>query len=247
MKMKQPIILLAMIFVFGTAMAQDIIHTTDGQNIKARSIKFEGNSIRYSLYEASIMDRSTYLMDISRVNMIIYDDGHIFDPTAKSEPAAKQTAQTPRQQQVQTKDSHDTVFVYANVQPNKQLNSRLFNAYPQYKNSATAFVHSLVLPGLGQMYNDEVDKGLYFMGGDIVILGATVIAYANENYTVAIIGLAGSLVLRAASAISAAERAQEINHRNGYVYITPTLQQSSFTFSDGATQLVPGISMSFAF
>lgn len=236
-----------MIFAFGTAMAQDIIYTTDGQNIKARNIKFEGSSIRFSLFETSIMERSTYMMDISRVRMIKYEDGHTFDPTAKSEPAAKQTAQTSRQQQVQKKDTHDTVFVYANVQPNKQLNSRLFNAYPQYKNPATAFVHSLALPGLGQMYNDEVEKGLYFLGGDVVILGATAIAYTNENYTVAIIGLAGSLILRVASAIGAAVRANEINHGNGYVYITPTLQQFNLAFGDGATPFVPGMSMSFAF
>ena len=251
--MKQTIILLAMILAFGTAMAQDVIYTTDGQNIKARSIKFEGNSIRYSLFEASIMDRNTYLVDISRVKMIIYEDGHIFDPTAKSkptaksEPAIKQTAQTSRQQQVQNKDKHDTVFVYADVQPNKQLNSRLFNAYPQYKNPATAFVHSLALPGLGQMYNDEVEKGIYFMGSDIVILGTTAIAYANKNYTVAIIGLAGSLILRAASAFGAAVRANEINHGNGYVSISPTLLQSNLAFDDDATRFIPGMSMEFAF
>ena len=228
-------------------MAQDIIYTTDGQNIKARNIKFEGNSIRYGLYESSIMDRSTYLLDISRVRIIKYEDGHTYDPNAKPEPVVRQTTQTSRQQQTQNQDSHDTVFVYAKVQPNKQLNSRLFNAYPQYKNPATAFVQSLLLPGLGQMYNDEVDKGLYFMGGDVVILGATAIAYSNENYTVAIIGLAGSLILRAASAIGAATRAHEINHGNGYVYITPTLQQSNLAFGDDVTRLVPGMSMTFAF
>lgn len=228
-------------------MAQDIIYTTDGQNIKARNIKFEGYSIRYALYESSIMDRSTYTLDISRVRMIKYEDGHTYDPNIKPESTAKQTTQTLRQQQAQKQDSHDTVFVYANVQPNKQLNSRLFNAYPQYKNPATAFAHSLLLPGLGQMYNDEVDNGFFFMGGDVVILGATAIAYASKNYTVAIIGLAGSLILRAASAIDAATRAYEINHGNGYVYITPTLQQSNLAFGDDATQFVPGMSMIFAF
>lgn len=247
MKMKQTIILLAAIIAFGGTMAQDIIYTTDGQSIKARNIKFEGNSIHYGLYESSIMDRSTYMLDIGRVRMIKYEDGHTYDPTAMPEPAAKQTVQTSRKQQAQKQDSHDTVFVYANVQPNKQLNSRLFNAYPQYKNPASAFAYSLLLPGLGQMYNDEVDKGLYFLGGDVVILGATAIAYANENYTVAIIGLAGSLILRAASAIGAATRAHEINHGNGYVYITPTLQQSNLAFTDGVPRLVPGMSMSFAF
>lgn len=236
-----------MIFAIGTITAQDIIYTNDGQNIKARNIKFEGNSIRYGLYESSVMDRTTYMMDISRVKMIIYEDGYTFAPTAKSESVAKHKAQASREQQEQKKDKRDTVFVYANVQPNKQLNSRLFNAYPQYKNPATAFVQSLAMPGLGQMYNDEVNKGLCILGGDIVILVATAIAYTNENYTVAIIGLAGSFILRAASAIGAAKRAHDINHGNGYVYITPILQQPNLAYGDGATQIVPGMSMSFIF
>ena len=247
MKMKHQLILLAILFTFGVATAQDIIYTTDGQSIEARNIKNEGLSIRYSLYGTSIMDRSTYMIDLSCVKMIKYEDGHIYNPGAKTESTSTNTEHTLTNIQSQKPNSPDTVIVYANVQPNKQLSSRLFNAYPPYKNPATAFIHSLALPGLGQLYNDEVEKGFLFMGGDVAFITTTAIAYFYGNSTVSIIGLAGSLVLRVVDSIEAATSANIINNGHGYVALYPSLNTTTLTYTDGETNLVPGMTLSLSF
>ncbi len=246
-KMKQQIVLLAMLLSIGCATAQDIIYTTDGQSIEARNITHEGNAIRYSLYSASIMDRSTYMLDLSRVKKINYEDGHTYDPKAKSEPAPTRTAHASTVKQTQIQNSRDTVVVYANMQPNKQFNSRLFNAYPPYKNPSSAFVRSLAIPGLGQLYNDEVENGLWFMGGDVVFIAASTIAYVNQNYTVAIIGLAGSFILRVISSVEAATRSNELNNSRGYLTIAPTLQQSNLAMGDCCLQIIPSVAMTLGF
>ncbi len=248
-QMKKTLLFLLSLLCFGIANAQDIIYTTDGQSIEARNIKHEGNSIRYSLYASSIMDRSTYMIDISRVKKIKYEDGHTFSPNAKTEPTPKQTTQVSTIKQPQIQSSRDTVIVYANIQPNKQLNSRLFNAYPPYKNPASAFIHSLALPGLGQLYNDELEKGLYFMGGDIVFIATAAIAYMNENYNVSIIGLAGSLILRGVSSIEAAIRANGINNGNGYLVFHPSLNMTTLAYSSigSETNLIPCMTLELSF
>lgn len=230
------------------ANAQDIIYTTDGQAIEARNVKREGNGFRYSLYSASVMDRSTYMIECTRVKKIKYEDGHVYgeEPTSSNQNTQTKTPSSKQKETVaQRSGSRDTVVAYATLSPNNQLTPRLFNAYPPYKNPAVAFASSLIIPGLGQMYNDEVVKGLIFLGADIVVWELFFLTFSNDfnPYFFAAIG-AG---IHIAAPVEAAFTANKTNQRHGYLAMYPSISKTSLASANGETTIVPSMTLSLSF
>lgn len=254
--MKQTLTLLLAFLALGCAMSQDIIYTTDGQAIEARNLKIEGNSLWYNLYSASIMDRSTYIIDLSRVSKIKYEDGRVskimLEDRANSNEEKTEPAVTPAPKaapQVQTNNSgtRDTVIAYAIVQPNKQLSPKLYNAYPPYKSPALAFASSLLVPGLGQLYNDQLTKGFLFMAGDLMSVGLSAITFTKGESMGGYFFMATAAIVRIAAAIEASIEADALNNGHGYIALSPTLQQTHLAFDAGSPKLVPGMAMSLSF
>ena len=243
--MKRFLIFLAMFFVLGGVMAQDIILTNDGRTIEARNIRREGNMFRYSLYASSIMSNSTYTIDISNVKIIKYEDGHTFDPNAKVEAAP--VPKPVEMVKAEKKEGRDTIVAYAIMEPNKQLSPKLYNAYPPYKNPATAFVSSLVLAGLGQLYNDELSKGFLFMGGDLALAVFSVATLSKQNYTMGYVCIGLDVLLRVVASVEAAISADELNYTYGYLSLLPAPNTNNLAAFGGEVGFAPGIGVSLSF
>lgn len=246
--MKKVYLFLLIVSCICVANAQDIIYTTDGQAIEARNIKREGNGFRYSLYSESLMDRSTYLIEATRVKKIKYEDGHVYgeEPTT-SNYTTQPKVSSPEQKETVTrrKESRDTVVAYATLTPNNQLTPHLFNAYPPYKSPALAFASSLIIPGLGQMYNDEVEKGLVFLAADIMVWGLFFWTLGNDfvPYSFAAIGVGIHIV----APVEAAITADRTNQRHGYLALYPSINKASVAYADGKNTIVPTMTLSFSF
>ena len=80
-----------------------------------------------------------------------------------------------------------------------------------HKNPATAFVYSLVIPGLGQMYNEDVGKGFIMFAGAMVSGAAYALLEPKDSKN-----LAGGIYLLfdMVSVIEATARAYKINEEN---------------------------------
>ena len=131
--MKKILFAIFALMFMSVASAQDIIYTIDGQTIEARNIKFEGNMVRYGLYSASIMDRTTYAIDKNRVRQIKYESGYTYNPNEQPTSNVRVIRADEPQGTSNTVNKPDTVIVLATLSPNNQLNPKLFNAYQPYK------------------------------------------------------------------------------------------------------------------
>lgn len=246
--MKKLLLLSLTICCFYIANAQDRIYTTDGQVIEARNIKREGAAFRYSLYSASVMDRSTYMIDANRVVKIKYEDGRVYVEQPVSNNSSTQMQATAAKHEESTtkkRDNPDTMFVYATLSPNKQLTPKLYNAYPPYKSPALSFASSMILPGLGQMYNDEVSKGLVFLGVDIAAWALFFISI-NNDYLPYIFAAVGAGI-HIAAPIEAAITSDNLNRGHGYLALYPSVSRMSYASADGVSTLVPSMVMSLSF
>ena len=246
--MKKLLLLSLTVCCFYIVNAQDRIYTTDGQVIEARNIRQEGNTFRYSLYSASIVDRSTYMIDANRVVKIKYEDGRVYGEQSAADNSSMQMQATVAKQEepvAKKRDNFDTVVVYATLSPNKQLTPKLYNAYPPYKSPALSFACSLILPGLGQMYNDEVSKGLVFLGADIAAWALFFISVNNDYlpYIFAAIG-AG---IHIAAPIEAVITSDNLNRGHGYLALYPSVGRMSYASADGVSTLVPSMTLSLSF
>lgn len=243
-------IVLTALGLFEGAKAQDIIYTTDGQTIEVRNIKFEGNTVRYGLYSASIMDRTTYTIDKNRVRQIKYETGYTYDPNEQPTSNVRHTKKEENKETAKTDNKPDTVIVYATLSPNKQLNPKLFNAYPKYKNPAIAFGASLILPGLGQLYNDELKRGFLFMAAEIVPIGFLIKSYSNSSVDASsdkITALILHACISLGSGIEAAISANNKNKVNGYVTFVPTLEKVYLADNGGRSAISPSVALNFKF
>lgn len=232
------------------AKAQDIIYTTDGQSIEARNVRFEGNTVRYGLYSASIMDRTTYTIEKVRVRQIKYESGYTYEPNEQQTSNVRDLKVEGNNETAKTDNNPDTVIVFATLSPNKQLNPKLFNAYPSYKNPAMAFGASLVLPGLGQLYNDELTRGFLFMAAEIVPIGFFIKSY-SDNSVDASSDRITALILHACislgSSVEAAISANNKNRANGYVALVPMLNEVYLADNGSRAAVCPSVALSFKF
>jgi len=90
--------------------------------------------------------------------------------------------------------------------------SRMFVRHE--KNPGTAFLYSLVIPGLGQMYNGEVAKGFAILGAEtFLIVGGSLLAVLSGEITIfAVTGIAGGCI-KLYSLIDAPISANAINRK----------------------------------
>lgn len=132
---------------------------------------------------------------------------------------------------------------------------------PPYKNPAAAFAFSTI-PGLGQFYNDEIGKGLWFMGIGIVSSIAFNVSYSNvanaanhnnstsESNSGAIMLLSGlTLIIDYIwGTVDAVKTADRKNKENGYVVsLTPGMQYNTIAATNGAFGIAPSLSLSISF
>ena len=138
---------------------------------------------------------------------------------------------------------------------------------PQYKNPAFAFLLSAI-PGVGQFYNDEIDKGFGFITAMIVESVVFSLSYNNltkmETYIengiekehevtneLAVVGTIGSGIAYIAtflwSSIDAVTTANKLNIYNGYVVrFSPTFGYIPTTTSEGSG-FAAGLNMTLSF
>lgn len=137
---------------------------------------------------------------------------------------------------------------------------------PQYKNPAFAFLLSTI-PGVGQFYNDEIDKGFGFLTAMLIESAVFTLSFNNltmmETYTengiekerevtneLAVVGAIGSGIAFFAtflwSSIDAVTTANKLNFYNGYVVrFTPTLSYASNINSGGGFAAGLNLTLSF--
>lgn len=159
---------------------------------------------------------------------------------------------------------HDGRYInYMPVQKAEPTSSTItpFSVNPPYKNPAAAFAFSTV-PGLGQFYNDEVGKGLWFMGVGAVSAIAFNISYANvvdaeskrnstsESNSATIMVLSGLTLIvdYVWATIDAVKTANKKNKANGYVVsLSPSMQYNAMAMNNGGLGFTPSLSMSISF
>lgn len=133
---------------------------------------------------------------------------------------------------------------------------------PPYKNPAAAFAFSIALPGLGQFYNDEVGKGLWFMGIGLISSIAFTASYAknlntannknssgNENSGAFMVLSGIALVVDyICGTVDAVKTANKKNKQNGYVVsLAPSMQYNTLAAANGNLGITPSLSMSISF
>lgn len=114
----------------------------------------------------------------------------------------------------------------------------------RYKNPAVAAVCSF-LPGLGQMYNDEIIKGIAFMAGTYTTLGAGIGLglTGHEDVGIGCIIVAAGLYIW--SFLDAVVTSDKLNKTNGYIIsISPTIINNSLATNANGASLTPGFSLS---
>lgn len=138
---------------------------------------------------------------------------------------------------------------------------------PQYKNPACAFLLSAI-PGVGQFYNDEIDKGFGFIAATLIESAIFALSCNNltkmEEYTVngvekerevtnelAVVGAIGSSIAFFAtflwSSIDAVITANKLNIYNGYVVsFSPTFSYVP-TATLGSSGFVSGLNLTLSF
>ena len=145
--------------------------------------------------------------------------------------------------------------------PAVEIPQRAFAVNPPYKNPAVAFAFSS-LPGLGQFYNDEIGKGLWFMGIGVVssvVLGVSASnltkegssnSNTEENNSAAVVLLSGFALFvdYVAATIDAVSTANKKNKANGYVVsLAPNIQYNTMASADGGSGLIPSLSLKLTF
>lgn len=125
--------------------------------------------------------------------------------------------------------------------------------YPRYKNPALAFLFSAI-PGVGQFYNDEVDKGFIFISAMLAESLVFSLSYYNvfnfDEQSAATFTLISGLAFFVTylwSAIDAVTTANKLNIANGYtIKAQPTISYNSLT-PMGKGCITPGLSISLTF
>ena len=138
---------------------------------------------------------------------------------------------------------------------------------PQYKNPAYAFLLSAI-PGVGQFYNDEIDKGFGFITAMLIESAIFSLSYNNltmmETYTengiekereetneLAVVGAISSgfafFVTFLWSSIDAVITANNLNISNGYVVnFTPTVNYVP-SVASGSSGFTAGLNLTLSF
>lgn len=141
-----------------------------------------------------------------------------------------------------------------------QRNNNYGNAYDNgYKNPTSAWLWSFFISGAGQIYNNQVGKGVGMLLGTLALnsAGFALANYGHDFYALAALCYVGSLGIWIWSQIDASSTAKRLNAQNGYTFnlgdhaqlgMMPTLNyhQMPLTSSTGTT-ITPGFKVSLSF
>lgn len=144
--------------VLGTMMAQDIITTKEGKDIKAKVLEINSTEIKYLDYEN--LEGPTYVMNKSEVLIIRYQNGK------------NEVFYGDSQTQNKTHESKYNTYLPEDL-PYKEIKNHYY--YGNYSrqfgdpyNPTLAGVASFLIPGLGQGLCDEWGRGLAIFGGNVL-------------------------------------------------------------------------------
>lgn len=152
-------------------MAQDVITTRDGKDIKAKVLEISSTEIKYLDFEN--MEGPTYILDRSEVLIIRYQNGknEVFvDDIMPQKETCKPTPKAMVTEGMKYKD-------YRPLYNHRNYTRQASDAY----SPALAGVASFFIPGLGQCICDEWGRGLAFLGADIVVSLMTINAVAQAS------------------------------------------------------------------
>ncbi len=115
------------------------------------------------------------------------------------------------------------------------------------KNPGEAFTRALLIPGSGQMYNDQVELGFAVFVGVPLMIGGGVVTYAYTGTPVAIsylmIGIGGLAYL--GSVIHAPLESRKINRKNGDTAWMEGSSRQPPVLSVGFNATGPGLALTF--
>ena len=172
--MKRYCLLGVLLFVLaGLSMAQDVITTRDGKDIKAKVLEISSTEIKYLDFEN--MEGPTYILDRSEVLIIRYQNGknEVFvDDIMPKKETNKPNTTTRVTEKMKYKD-------YRPLYNHRDYSRQAGDAY----SPALAGVASFFIPGLGQCICDEWGRGLAFFGADLLVSFVTLSAVQQASHS----------------------------------------------------------------
>ena len=246
------LLLICILFQFaGTLMAQDIITTKEGKDIKAKVLEISSTEIKYLDYEN--LEGPTYIMNRSDVLIIRYQNGKNEVFNEPSEPQAETYLSTLVMEGMDYQD-------YKNLYNHRNYKRQMGDPY----NPTLAGIASFLIPGLGQGLCDEWGRGAAFFGGHVFSLCATAIfvttTTANSHHispAPVIILVAGSAVTLACDIASIVDAVRVAKIKNMYYRDLQGLRQANidvnltpcftYIYTPEANTPVMGLSLNIGF
>ncbi len=156
----------------GVAQAQDLITKKNGEDVKAKILEVNQKDIKYKRWDN--LEGPTFTLAKSEILIVRYENGtnEVFkvQSSGTSEAAASGDIM-PGMKYKEYKDFYDP---------------KAYVSKPGDKYSpVVGGLCSWVIPGLGQMINGEVGRGLGFLGGTVgsgVVMGIGSALMVNEDY-----------------------------------------------------------------
>lgn len=169
--MKKLLLICILLQFAGSMMAQDIITTKEGKDIKAKVLEINSTEIKYLDFENQ--EGPTYVMNKSEVLIIRYQNGknEVFNnDTQVQDNTPKANIPAPITEGMSYKAYKD-LYNYRNY------SRQMGDPY----NPTLAGIASFLIPGLGQGLCDEWSRGLTIFGGEVM---GTLAFYATVAVTV---------------------------------------------------------------
>ena len=170
-------------------MAQDVITTRDGKDIKAKVLEISSTEIKYLDFDN--LEGPTYLLDRSEVLIIRYQNGKnevfVDDAKPQKEPFTPQ-ASAPVTVGMKYKE-------YRPLYNHRNYTRQIDDVY----SPSLAGVASFFIPGLGQGICDEWGRGLGFLIADIGVSFVTGIAAQQALHDPSTPSVAFAVVMSAVS------------------------------------------------
>ena len=135
----------------------------------------------------------------------------------------------------------------------QQMSSTIYQ--PQYKNPGVAGVLSIVMPGLGQMYNDQMSRGFAYCFSFYGCTFSSVACYYLSDYSRrydyswgVILFAAGAVITHIWAFFDAVVTADRLNRQHGFVAsASPTLLIGNDLALGNSKVVAPGFSLNISF
>ncbi len=235
------IILAATLFSAVLANAQDIITKKTGEDIKAKVLEVTTNEVKYKFFDEP--DGATYTIRQSEIALIRYESGRneVFNQNNNSIAYSHRESVeglAPGMKYKELKNLYDY----------KDYVSEPGDRY----NLALAGITSFLIPGVGQMIDGEVGRGIGFLCGNILCNVAATAMLSNENAYGALLVALGGVGLNIASIVDGVRVAkvknmyeQDLrNTCNVSIDVHPTITCTQIA---GTTKPVAGVTLAINF